>query len=212
LRYEWFFYGLLPLLAFAVGIVPPLLYILLALASWFFLPTMWQLQSYHEMFFLGGIAASLLVRLDFFCQFSTRKIASLLLIACLVLSVMCYSSAYATGPLILLSIVFSLIAGGNNLFGLLTCSFSRLLGEMCYSIYLLHGMVLYVTFTFFIGIGRAKLLSPFEHWLTVLTLTPALILVCYCSFVFIERPPMLLAARFTNWQKQKRIKVAAGKI
>jgi len=154
-------------------------------------------------FFLGGIAAALLAQSELFCRLARKKIASVVSLCCIVLAFTAYPSALGFAPLLLLSVAFTLIAAGNTLFGALTCAASRTLGEVTYSIYLLHGITLFVTFNFIIGLPGAKLLSPITHWLVIIGLTPFLVLLSYAAFRLIEAPAMQHTAIVTAWIRSR---------
>jgi peptidoglycan/LPS O-acetylase OafA/YrhL len=87
-----------------------------------------------------------------------------------------------------LSIAFAIICCGNSLFGILLLPASRVLGEISYSIYLLHGLFLYCTFKLGLGDALAAGLSVYEHWAVVLGLAPVLVGVAFVTFSFIEAP------------------------
>ena len=91
---------------------------------------------------------------------------------------------------------------GNTLLGILVNPVFRTFGEMAYSIYLLHGMLLFVTFNFIIGLNKIVACSPLMHWLTVLAITPALILASYSTLILIERPGMRHARAMNDWLHQ----------
>ncbi len=202
LPYEWFFYFSLPLLALTVRVIPSLPYFILGIASIACL-SIWHPQTHHLLSFLGGIAASFLVRINTFRQFATGCIASLSVLGFIAIAVTAFSSANGIVPLLLLSLAFSLIAGGNSIFGILVSPISRTLGEMAYSIYLLHGIILFITFTFIIGINEAKVLSPITHWMLMVVISPMLILISFCTFHFIERPAMQSTHAVTSWLRSR---------
>ena len=202
LPYEWFFYFLLPLFALALGLKPSLPYLILSLVCIASLP-IWPLQIQHLLPFLGGIASSFLVRINAFRQFSVKGIASLLVFACISIAVAIFPSAYETLPLLLLSLAFTLIAAGNTLFGVLISPISRSLGELAYSIYLLHGIILFVVFTFIVGTTNAKNLSPLMHWMLIIGLSPILISISFLTFRFIERPCMQSTNTVTNYLRSR---------
>ncbi len=198
LKYEWFFYLSLPVIALLVNIRPPFVLIVLGVISALCLAVT-HAEIIHLVAFLGGMFASILVRWEVFCKLFVRRVFSLIILTCIVISVTVYPSAYDTVPMLLLSIAFILIACGNNLFGVLDNPVSRTLGEKAYSIYLLHGIVLFVLFNFIIGIGESRLLSPLTHWLLVAGVTPILIVICFFTFRFIERPAMESTNTLINW-------------
>lgn len=200
LPYEWRFYLLLPLLALTVKAIPPFPYIALSVASIVVL-AIWgpQIRLFFIIPFFSGIIASLLARSDLFCQFATRRLSSYISLGCLAITIAAYPSALNFVPLFLLTVAFALIACGNSMFGLLSSPASRTLGEMAYSIYLLHGITLFVTFNFILGKDAFVNLSPITYWLYVIGLTPILIFICFTTFRLIESPAMRNTSRLTVW-------------
>jgi peptidoglycan/LPS O-acetylase OafA/YrhL len=205
LRYEWFFYFSLPLLALTVQMRPPLAYLIIGVVSVAGL-SIWHAETPHLLAFLGGIMTSILVKVDGFRKFSEKKITSFLILGLITTTVSAFSTAHAVIPILLLSLAFSLIAGGNSLFKVLTSPVSRTLGEMAYSIYMLHGIVLFVLFTFVIGRNDAKTFLPITHWILVVSITPILILFCFCTFRFIEHPAMQSTNAVTAWLRSRLFK------
>jgi peptidoglycan/LPS O-acetylase OafA/YrhL len=189
LPYEWGFYGLLPILSLAIGVLPA------AWATVFGLAVLISADYWHPGFFvtlpfLGGIVAALWVRSDRFCRAARRPAATLVILAALVTVAAFYPSAYAWGPVLLLSIAFALIAGGNTLFGALVAAPSRVLGEMGYSLYLLHGFLLFTIFRFVLGAPTAGQMSSSAHWLVIAAASPLLVACCFVTYRLIERPFM----------------------
>ncbi len=204
LRYEWFFYFSLPILALTVKIIPPFPYIVLSIASIVVFAIigvlgMSQLEMPRLMSFLGGIVACILARIEFCREFASRRGSSFLLLACITITVAFYSSAFKAVPLFLLSVAFAIIACGNNMFGVLISPASRFLGQMAYSIYLLHGITLFVAFNFILSVNKSRVLSPVSHWLIIVGITPILVFVCFLTFYFIERPAMKSTTIVTSW-------------
>ena len=197
LPYEWFFYFALPVLSLAVGVNPPWRYKLLGIASIIGL-IFWHAAVPYLMCFFGGIVASIFVRWGIFCRFATKKTSTLIVLTCLALVVGLYPDPFEFVPLMLLSVAFIIVACGNDIFGLLNCISSRALGEVSYSIYLLHGLLLFVTFNF-VGYARVRELPALMYWIFITGLTPILISLCFVTFRVIERPAMRRAPIVTNW-------------
>jgi len=179
-----------------VGVLPPLAYISLSTLSVAFVAIH---PSIHYLSFIGGIAAAFLVRLDFVRGFAVSNASSAIALACLATTVVASPSGFGLVPLLMLSIFFTVIASGNSLFGLLSSPASRTLGEFAYGIYLLHGMILFVTFNFVLGLPQSRLLSATQHWAIVIGVTPLLICVCFLTYTFIERPALKRATSVTDW-------------
>lgn len=206
LPYEWIFYLLLPLIALAVGVRAPWRYLVpsaligLALAGVLIAR---HSSVFHWLSFGGGIAAALAVRSERFRRIAGSRwngALSLLLIAT-VLAVFPTTHAYV--PLLLLSIAFVMIASGNSLFGILSSGVSRSLGEQTYSIYLLHGLGLFIFFRFVVGMERISNFGPMAYWTIITAVTPALIITCYFTFRFVEHPAMHSAESVTRWLRRR---------
>jgi peptidoglycan/LPS O-acetylase OafA/YrhL len=198
LPYEWFFYFSLPLMALSVGVRAPLLYLALSIAVTTGL-VLWDPAIHNLASFVGGIAAAFFIRSERFRQFAASKIATLIIIVCIVLTVLVFPTAYEQIPLLLLSVAFIFIACGNTLFGTLIHPVSRTIGEMAYSIYLLHGLMLFTTFHLLIGTDLAATYSPVEHWTIVASITPILIVGSFATYSFIESPAMQRTKVLTIW-------------
>ncbi|MBC7751429.1 MAG: acyltransferase [Candidatus Saccharibacteria bacterium] len=201
LPYEWFFYFSLPLLAIVMGRSVPVGAITIALVG---LISMLLWPKDLDMFwsFAGGVVAAYFVRIEKLRQFSSTPMASLLVVGILTLVVLCFERAYMAAPLILLTLAFILIASSTNLFGILTWKPSLFLGEQAYSLYLLHGVVLYVTMNYVIGLDTARTISPIIYWSIVVALTPILIFLCYLTCRYIEIPGMNRTKYITAWVRK----------
>ena len=105
-------------------------------------------------------------------------------------AVIIFPTAYTLGPAILLSLAFILITAGCSIFGLLNLSVSRFFGKITYSLYLLHGIVLYVIFEIVLGNQAAKEFDTRQHWMIIYAATPITVVLSYLSFRYIERPSM----------------------
>ena len=197
LPYEWEFYFLLPVVAlvnrtrddFARGIL-----LLVAVLLILF-------QKYNWLSFFGGFLAAYCVRSDFLCKFSKRKLASFLIIGLVFSTVFFYPTTYGAPQILMLSVAFVMIACGNEMFGFFTSAFSRTLGEISYSIYLLHGFLLFVTFRFIFGMDSAKNFTPVEHWGVASGIVPFLIFLAYFCYKKIEHPALL---KTNDWTKLVR--------
>jgi len=199
LPYEWFFYLSLPLLALTVNAKISLPYVALGSASVAGLALLWHPQIHLVYPFLGGIVASFLVRSEAFRRFSARRASSYLVIACIGMTVAFFPTAFEVAPLICLSIAFALVACGNDLFGLFVTPAARMLGQISYSIYLLQGVTLFVTFRIVLGMTKVEIWSPATYWLVILGITPILVALSFATFRLIERPAMQSTITFTAW-------------
>lgn len=139
--------------------------------------------------FVAGSIAPLLSKLTKINEKIRAPYASVAVIACLALLLL-FHNAGNIFALILLTVIFTLTALGNSIFGILKSSTLKLLGEISYSTYLLHGFVLFITFYFVIGFEKMKMLSPAAYCNIVFLITPLVVIVSLITFYFIERPFM----------------------
>ena len=198
LPYEWMFYFSLPLLGLTVKVRPR--FLVLALSALMMIVSASRRPEFFIFSaFCGGIIASHLVRLPRVCAAASNRAASVVAIVCLVATITLFSTAHSVIPLILLSVTFSIIACGNDLFGLLSLPVSRVLGEQTYSIYLLHLLILFIVFYFVVGFERARSFSVLEHWLVIASTTPILICVGQLSYTIIEEPNHRKARALVGW-------------
>ena len=80
-----------------------------------------------------------------------------------------------------------MIAAGTDVFGLLSNRLTRYLGMVSYSLYLLHGMVLFVCFRFVLGEEKSRSFSPEGHWLVIGGCALTLVPLCSLTYYYIEK-------------------------
>jgi peptidoglycan/LPS O-acetylase OafA/YrhL len=209
LAFEWMFYCSLPLLGlFFFKIRTPVLTILLA--SIFLIVFLVIIFGWYDfraergmVQFLGGLPAAFLARNE-----RVRKIASSIWLSFVFILLLCYvlffyESIFTPLPFLCMTLIFTGIACGNDLFGVLTLKACRLLGQVSYSIYLLHGLVLFTTFNYIIGFNNVTRMSVFTYYGTICVCAVALATVSSFTFNFVERRGIDSAAGITN--KLRRI-------
>lgn len=195
LGYEWKFYYALPLLALTVGRVPWrwLVFSLLMLA----ISGITKALDIHACAFVGGIAAALLGQVAAWRRFARSAWGSagaLLTLACAVAG---FDTADAVAPLVLMAMSFALIANGAGMWGLLETELPRIFGEMTYSIYLLHGPLLFIAFHFVLGFDLGANLNAIQHWSVIALLVPIVLAASVFSYINLEAPCM---RKVSNYQ------------
>ena len=186
LTWEWLFYFTLPIWYLLINrkmVKYKILIPAIIISSYLFV--LWGFGNF--VYFLGGIFA--VYSLKYLSRFNANGlIASILLVLSVALLLNIESDDGKVANLGLLTIIYTLIVLGNNLFGLLKMKGLKVLGEISYSIYLLHGIVLFVVIDIFLGREFVKSFTPLEFWLMILSLTPILIVICMLSYKYIELP------------------------
>jgi len=198
LPYEWTFYLLLPVLAIPLRIRLPLGAVLIGAAGLFWVLA-WQPPAWRLAPFAGGMVAAVLVRLPRAARWASSRLAAVLAMGAFFGVVALAPTIFAPLPMAAFSFVFFVIAGGNDLFGLLRLPGARMLGKVSYSVYLLHGMVLYTFFMLVVGTNRAQAWSPIEHWLAIACLTLVVLCLAWLSQRWIEQPAIDAVPRLAQW-------------
>ncbi len=187
LRYELQFYLLLPLLAW---FVKPLRFIALL----FGLLTAIGVTRYFPLItlltFLLGMTSAYVVPWLESRKWLLDKRVSLGIVLLLVAIPLLIPQPYVQNKwtIVLLFYAFTLIAGGNDLFGLLTTSAARYLGTISYSVYLLHGIVLFSVLRLVDLIYPIKGMDPIYFWMLVGVCGLIVISVCGLTYRYVEHP------------------------
>lgn len=186
--YEWLFYFCLPILSlFIIKIRYTYLFIIFSIVFILLFLRNHQLDISSILSFVGGAIAPFLMKYDFITHKAKSIYASLLIIVCIII-ISQYDQNQHGVNMILTTILFTLIALGNTIFGLLKIDSIKFLGEISYSTYLLHITVLFIFFYFFLGFEKANLLSPLHYSLIIFSITPVLVFISFLGYKYIEKP------------------------
>ncbi len=199
LKYEWLFYLSLPFIALVVTKSRYLLMTLFILSGLLFVfPTYVSSFSTKYFFFfaIGGMLA-------YFYTSCSKRTTLLAFVgsrygSAMTLAVLIFALFYSgTGNILhvfSVSLFFLLIVLGSSMFGLFRSRASVLLGEISYSIYLLHGIVLYALFSSgnIIDLTEVSLLQ----YLYILPIVALLVILFSAStYLDIERPGIEMGKR-----------------
>ena len=195
LQYEWAFYIALPALALLIpsGTSRRVMF---AAAAMFVM-----LGIGHYIYFLIGMAAADIARRPTTSDALRRPVITMGVITLLVLFPTLASEALNLLAMILTALTFIPIACGNSLFGLLTWSGLRLMGTVSYSVYLLHGVFLYVGRPLLRGRMSSIDSWNLEYWLVVFALGCAVLVVCMITYRWIEWPWLQFEKQFRSRPK-----------
>jgi peptidoglycan/LPS O-acetylase OafA/YrhL len=212
LRYEWLFYFSLPIIAFLINKLNRIGISLLLFGSisLFISPISNSHLSteYIIYFFLGGGAYFITDRLRSFTE-NKDKLISILILG-LTLFLLFYPYTLDIIHVTIIFILFLLIVSGNNLFGLLSLRSSIVLGEISYSIYLLHGIVLYIIFSMFKPISFSDY-SIYEYLLFMPLLSVLVVIFSAITYLAIEKPFIDIGRKFNLNKIKNRIFLFAKK-
>lgn len=144
----------------------------------------------HFTPFLGGIIVASIMNMKKTEAIFKQKKYTILALLLLGVSVYFFNGGKKPIQIIISSLVFLIIASGNSFFGILSSAFSRKFGQITYSLYLLHGIFLFILFHFVVGLERAKTLTDLEFWMIVTVSILPLLFICQLTFKYIESPLM----------------------
>ena len=194
LRYEWMFYIALPLLAFLLRRDKVfIVFVTLFVVGSVFRPTLPVARL--GTFVLGMCAAQLISWRRCSSLLSSRYIA-LLSVVCLFLVplTMGYYGADTRQPAwkpvttLCIGLPFIAVVYGNDFFSLLRLRGAKVLGLISYSVYLLHGIVLFVTMRAIHHWRPINTLSPVEYWGIASICGLVTLMLSALSYRFIEFP------------------------
>jgi peptidoglycan/LPS O-acetylase OafA/YrhL len=193
LWYEWLFYLSLPLVALLLirNRALTLLALVAALAVSLHPFKIGSLLDSRLpiLFVYGGLVAWLAVHGRISRRFIGHPLVSVLVLCGAAVSLLAFRSIYGLTQMTLLALCFVPIALGNSLFGLLETRASLYLGEISYSIYLVHGAVLFIVFTMLAPHFAGQVSQPL-YLLFMPALAPAVVLFSSLTFFAVERPGM----------------------
>jgi peptidoglycan/LPS O-acetylase OafA/YrhL len=203
LRYEWLFYGVFLIsmvimaktrkdwLSLSVGCCIMAVVVIADPKQRFF--------GGHCITFLGGIIAAYSIR-----QASVVVIMQnvwMRVLATLSLVYVLFFAPVATAfvPFVCLTFFFTSIASGNDLWGNLKPASALWLGEISYSVYLLHGLVLWFFGQFVFGKLPADSATAVTFVSMMLGTTVCIVIVSSCTHLFIEKPGIEAGKRVAAW-------------
>jgi peptidoglycan/LPS O-acetylase OafA/YrhL len=197
LRYEWFFYLSLPLLALIAGRTWHMPFAVISLAiSLLYLffyggPAITAPPSECIALFLVGMTSASLIQAGLVSK-PSDALASLLVAILLCVVFLGFTSSHSAGATLLLGVAFYLLASGCSFFGLLTSRPARRLGDVSYGIYLLQGLAIFLVLD---SVRVDAFRSPSVYWAAVLVCAVVLVAAATVAHAWIERPGIELGKR-----------------
>ncbi|SHM79534.1 Peptidoglycan/LPS O-acetylase OafA/YrhL, contains acyltransferase and SGNH-hydrolase domains [Chitinophaga jiangningensis] len=193
LAFEWLYYAALPFLGLLLGVRAPFyIYLMAAVFLALFIGIIYYWYPANAwnktLAFTGGMIPAFFAAHPKVRQLAAHWITSLLMIAVLIIATLYSPYIYSFFTYLCTTFIFVAIACGNTLFGILTWRPSCLLGQIAFSLYIIHGLILFITFMFILGMPVARVQSPLVHWLITAGCSLVLVTVCTLSYKYLERP------------------------
>lgn len=190
LRYEWLFYLSLPIVAAVVNVKWYGKYFVLSmLVMALAIPGIYVgvvVPKMALLFFIGFSPVMIKIYFPNVVPLIQHWVCSLVVLVSVVCG-MFISQQYSIVQMLVLGVPFIIIALGNDVFGGLSSRGLKALGEVSYSLYLTHGLILYLLFSVFeVFSFEGGDVFQYIAWLPVV-----LALVSACSvvtFFMIEQP------------------------
>lgn len=196
LQYEWAFYLLLPALAL-LGRDPRharrLWLVPLGLAA--------LCEPGPAFFFLPGVLAVYACHQPHVARWLRGALAAWLVVLTAAAFPWVTGDSFSYPALALTTVIFLPVAAGNSLFGVLNWRGLRLLGLVSYSVYLLHGIVLYAARPFLARAMHAPTHVAWHYWGAITGCAAGTLGLCLLTYRWVEWPCMALERRWRNAPK-----------
>lgn len=205
LKYEWLFYLSLPLIALLLYLNRWFTLFLVLVGTYIFAQDykIYAFNTIHLLFFIiGGITAYLNYSLKKEIDIKNSKIIALLSLSLLISSLF-FKDIYQPIPILFVSLFFVSVALGNTLFGILSKPSSVLLGEISYSIYLLHGFIIYLSFSV-LKLVNLQEISAITHTMMMPLLIIVVIFFSTLTYLYIEKPAIAFGKKSLKSKKQSK--------
>jgi peptidoglycan/LPS O-acetylase OafA/YrhL len=202
LNYEVFFYTTLPILYLAFFKSSNWKTILLCIFSLYFLYSIFSwshsLKKNIIMSFAGGVIAAYWIRNPWLLDLARSRLAGALGLTSLVLVLSAFNRSFAVVPLFLITVFFITIASGNKLFFLLKTRPACWLGEISYSIYLFHGLILWLATRSLTNIVSLDTYHQTNYIYLILTITLAVVITASLTHYLIEKPGIKIGKKIAS--------------
>jgi peptidoglycan/LPS O-acetylase OafA/YrhL len=200
LKYEWNFYVLLPVLGLLFRLSRSILWVLISILLMLFVMkdvkvffTDWSTITWA---FLPGLILGLTSKHWKNSRYLRHPITAFTAITAIVASAF-YGNLKVKIPAN--TLFLAIILSNNTATRLLESKLLRSLGETTYSIYLLHGIVQYVTLKWIVTIPTARNMPDWLWWLTCVLQVVVIVVIARLSFEYVEKPGIEGGKRFYSW-------------
>lgn len=183
LHFEWILYIALPFIAITLRNKAMHLLAIPVLAIVALAP-----DKGYWMIFLFGILAAHTLKVLPKQTWAAKSSATLIPLIGLVLVYMIDYKPYGVLQYCITFFIFLFFLYGNTIWGLLKSPAAKLLGTMSYSIYLIHGIVLYIVLKGVNLITPVAAMSAFAFWSLMLACALVIVIISGLTYRYIEYP------------------------
>lgn len=202
LAYEWAFYLALPLLARILMRRAPWPAVL-GSAGFVLICAILAPRYLVASSFVGGIVAAFLVRNVRLRSFLAARWMGAGVLSALVLLVTLFDSPWSMAPAVLISVAFIPMAAGCTIFGALDTRTARFLGDVSYSVYLFHGLMLFLCVTMAKPVLDRFGFQPAAYWILQGAIAPLVVYWAALMYRYIERPCMMKTQSVSGFLRQR---------
>ncbi len=209
LKYEWLFYLSLPILAIIYSRSNKhkiLLFIfigcIIEISRLRLKIPYLDIDTRYFIFFLVGAISASIYTIAACRSIAKKHLASFIPLLSMLLLFVMFDNIYGKWQILLMAIFFSFVSLGNSIFGILSLPAVVLLGEISYSIYLLHGIVLYMCFSVVFPKFMSTTTPSIQLSLAMCLLGPFLVLFSWITFSTIESPFIRIGRHIARYLSQ----------
>ncbi len=201
LRMEWVFYLLLPVMAFfrkwwqfaLMVVVAPLLLLLLKKVELPYDPLylMNMFRRFLQMFsiaFVIGMLAAYRPWGERVLRTMRTPAAQCFAVVCVCAELTLFKSTYTLAQSLLLAPLFFFVVAGISFGGLLTSRALRALGQISYSVYIFHGVLLFNLIAMYGRYHSIAAMNFFSYCLLIWGIGVIVAILCTLTYWWIERP------------------------
>ena len=205
--FEWIFFLSLPFIAFLGGKKPPIIVLVLAGLGLFWITRQMPFYGIFYGVLAVGAGAAWIAHHGFLKKWACQPWIPLVMVLLLGLNIYWNTTAYTAASVVLLGLIFILLVCGNALTALLEHRVCHVLGLGSYSMYLLHGPLLYMVMKVAARYFPLFYATQWHYWGMVALAVPVLVVLGLAAYFFIEAPLLrranALATCTTSWLKIK---------
>ncbi len=198
LPYEWMFYFCLPLLGLAFKLKTPLKTVVTTTVIMIVMIVLNKSRLNYFLPFVSGILVAVIApKIQNKAVFKGPLFGVLIIIAGL-LNIYFFHEAYELISILIATLIFLLIVLNNSILGILHLRLSKQLGQITYSFYLIHGIILYIVFRFINFTATATENNYWDHWKIIALCIIPITIISHLSYCYIEKPFIKLTDHFVR--------------